>query len=186
MVYFLNFFTFSNITLPQDVLSEVRNLPSGDRAIDWLDQQILLLLTQKSCVFTCRNRGLPVYTLPSEILSCIFRLSSAEFEHHLYPHPGMYSFTHVCKWWRDVALSDPAIWAQYIRLNAPRMAMEFIFRSRDVPGERAIAWKRQRCGRNDTLRRVRWMHPWASPACYDAAEGAGQAVGGFCTSRART
>lgn len=67
------------------------------------------------------NCQVPINSLPPEVLSTIFkqvqdarRLSESSFWDPLPSlHPERwFSMTHVCRYWRDVALGDPLLWTQ--------------------------------------------------------------------------
>lgn len=99
-----------------------------------------------------RNTSLPVSSLPSELLSCIFG--------HLLPVIGprlyrptddcmakrhdktrnqiagatrdMISATHVCRRWRNVALANPTLWT-FLWLENPSWLQRMVERSKNAP-----------------------------------------------------
>ena len=82
-----------------------------------------------------KNERALISRLPVEILIQVFSYYSASDRH---PHvrfrtpPSWLAVTHVCKRWRQAALSSPFLWADIITTNY-RWAEEMLERSRDVP-----------------------------------------------------
>ncbi|KAJ7498048.1 hypothetical protein B0H11DRAFT_1998416 [Mycena galericulata] len=78
----------------------------------------------------------PVLTLPYEILSEIFTHFLPEYP-LCAPTTGLLSpiqLTHICRQWRDMALSTPTLWrAISISLNSNEMVEMWLARSRSCP-----------------------------------------------------
>ncbi|KDQ14471.1 hypothetical protein BOTBODRAFT_174668 [Botryobasidium botryosum FD-172 SS1] len=81
-----------------------------------------------------RNRRLPAYRLPNEILAIIFGFAVASSSNRLRPlsRKAPLNLSHVSKLWRDVALGTPRLWTNYDPVNA-RLAQIFIDRSQQAP-----------------------------------------------------
>ncbi|KAF8971186.1 hypothetical protein BDZ97DRAFT_1619311, partial [Flammula alnicola] len=86
-----------------------------------------------------RNALSPASSVPPEVLCNIFALVKAENAGDLHPD-GAFEFsalewvrvTHVCKWWRDVALNASWLWTD-IALASRRWADEMFARSKEAP-----------------------------------------------------
>ena len=92
---------------------------------------------------TTFNALAPVSRLPLETLYTIFSLAtgmySCDASSGAAPIGGMISVSHVCKHWRNVALSCPTLWSA-INFNTliPECIPEFLSRSQEAP--LAISW----------------------------------------------
>lgn len=73
----------------------------------------------------------PIHSLPSEILSTIFKWLERECFHSETPLLWI-RVNGVCSRWRTVALQTPMLWAGYIPFH-PTLAAKFLKRSRGVP-----------------------------------------------------
>ncbi|KAF8972560.1 hypothetical protein BDZ97DRAFT_1781625 [Flammula alnicola] len=86
-----------------------------------------------------RNALSPACSVPPEVLCNIFAFAKAAVAGELHPD-GMFQFcalewvrvTHVCKWWRDVALNASSLWTD-IALGRRRWAEEMFVRSKEAP-----------------------------------------------------
>jgi hypothetical protein len=79
-----------------------------------------------------RNKVVPVNRLPAELLCLIFSMVQERWSK---PDPLRLAFTHVCKQWRFVALSCPALW-NYVETESPSgclLANETIQRAKGLP-----------------------------------------------------
>ncbi|KAI0056577.1 hypothetical protein BV25DRAFT_1565659 [Artomyces pyxidatus] len=100
-----------------------------------LDREIAT--AQHAFIALCflRNSHTPVSRLPSEILTHIFSFFRVS---HLDPPdspcfpPSWIAVTHVCRRWRDVALSSPGLWTNIV-MNNKRWMKATLARSRNAP-----------------------------------------------------
>lgn len=92
---------------------------------------------------TTFNALAPISRLPLETLCTIFSLATGTYSCNessgAAPNGGMISVSHVCKHWRNVALSCPTLWSA-INFNTliPECIPEFLSRSQEVP--LSISW----------------------------------------------
>ncbi|KAI0054801.1 hypothetical protein BV25DRAFT_1843410 [Artomyces pyxidatus] len=87
-----------------------------------------------------RNSRVPIARIPVEVLTHIFSFVKC---HPRWPHidsarpPAWVAVTHVCHFWREVALSSPLLWSNIVTYNQPWM-QETLSRSKTVPISLAI------------------------------------------------
>ncbi|THH04775.1 hypothetical protein EW146_g10086 [Bondarzewia mesenterica] len=116
---------WSNVALPR--LVAVDNIYSPNTveiAHARIDEEVDALLEIMSTFKTRRNAFLPICRLPPEIISRIFLLINdppTRFTHRpsrrISPIPTTFSLgwiqvTHVCRYWRRVALENPSLWTR--------------------------------------------------------------------------
>ncbi|KAK7015865.1 hypothetical protein VNI00_019029 [Paramarasmius palmivorus] len=84
------------------------------------------------------NSKSPIFRLPIEVLAYIFQLcvpTADNVHHYYYPRRARYrwlAFTHVCRFWRTIAIENPMMWSQ-LDFNIPELAREMIQRSNPSP-----------------------------------------------------
>ncbi|KAI0045364.1 hypothetical protein FA95DRAFT_1476973, partial [Auriscalpium vulgare] len=105
-----------------------------------LEQDLQQLLAIKTIIDGRLNALTPIARLPSEILARIF-----SFAARAEPIPGGYStspaskrmgwikVTHVCHYWREVALAHPALWERVSFSIGPEWTEELLARSKGAP-----------------------------------------------------
>lgn len=73
----------------------------------------------------------PIVQLPNELLESIFDIYVTWVYSQDYKDPKCFiaACTHVCRWWRNVALGSPRLW-RYIDICRPRVNQMFFMRSR--------------------------------------------------------
>jgi hypothetical protein len=79
----------------------------------------------------------PISTLPDELVGSLFLLCGPEWS--TYEGRDILSFSHVCRWWRQLALSMPALWTK--PWLHPKLALEWISRAGDRPVD--IVWMQE-------------------------------------------
>ncbi|GJE94039.1 F-box protein [Phanerochaete sordida] len=93
--------------------------------------------------------AIPATSLPPELLGRIFeehiQLCKDDWDHEASPEPqppscysqiGPYTWiraTHVCRYWRDVALANPLLWSHIVLANRPDCIETLLERSQQVP-----------------------------------------------------
>ncbi|KAI0774633.1 hypothetical protein BD413DRAFT_301484 [Trametes elegans] len=117
-----------NILFPESMpAKELRELVQSQarvrrETIRALEDEILQL-------HTIQNQVAPMNRLPPELLTMIFR-------HVRLVAPksnrDMFSISHVCRYWRDVALCSPALWTRLV-LKSTRGIGAFVKRSKNLP-----------------------------------------------------
>lgn len=119
---------------PHSKLASIQHLDQDDR--DWLLQEANLVAMHLSVVQSKLNSFLPVYCLPKELVIHIFEiLASSASTSSRWIH-----VTHVCRHWRNIALSTPTLWRQILTSPGPEFATVCLERSgNDVPLE--IFWR---------------------------------------------
>lgn len=123
--------TRNSAALPSSALQSRTFLTVRD-----VDKQLRRLWYQCCYLRTQRNSLTPASRLPPEVLSTIFRLHlSAVFRASSrtgVPDPRWFVFSHVCAYWREVAILDKGLWSE-ISLFQPRWAKEMLRRSVQHP-----------------------------------------------------
>ncbi|KDQ12049.1 hypothetical protein BOTBODRAFT_67716 [Botryobasidium botryosum FD-172 SS1] len=81
-----------------------------------------------------RNRHLPVYRLPSEILVIVFRLAVESSSNGTRPlaTKAPFNISHVSSRWREIAITTPRLWTKYDATSA-RVADIVLDRSKRAP-----------------------------------------------------
>ena len=103
-------------------------ISSVDKEIEAARHHILTLLTR-------RNSLAPISLLPPELLARIFHFHAA-FERSSYHGEtlGRIRVTHVCRYWRQVALEDSTLWARFSRLPPSTTCLaEMLDRAKGAP-----------------------------------------------------
>jgi hypothetical protein len=67
----------------------------------------------------------PIHRLPDEVLACIFHLSLCTDQNSNHPHLSPRFFTHVCKRWVRIALSNKSLWCD-ISMTFPLTSAQFV------------------------------------------------------------
>ncbi len=70
--------------------------------------------------------------LPQEIMSKIFNILRNSCYGTLYPHLEWKAVTHVCRTWRNGALSEPTLWTDFTHVH-PKWVREIFTRSKAAP-----------------------------------------------------
>ena len=84
-----------------------------DAAISAIDKGVGAAMQFVRSLLTCRNTLMPISLLPAEILSRVFHfLALEELPLSEERNVGWIRVTHVCRHWRQVALSDSSLWAR--------------------------------------------------------------------------
>ncbi|EIN05408.1 hypothetical protein PUNSTDRAFT_137520 [Punctularia strigosozonata HHB-11173 SS5] len=125
--------SFSTTTPLQDV--HYRRAFSDER--DRIDCEVQDLLREVNALVSRirslrqrRNELEPVFRLPSDVVSRIFRLyKSAQYEDKF---PSGYAYSQVCQCWRQVALNTPALWSAVPRKTV-ELTRTFLLRSQKTP-----------------------------------------------------
>lgn len=73
---------------------------------------------------------MPIIKLPADIMICIFS-DLRDMHLHLNSHRWLF-VTHVCQYWRLLALDFPELWTQIYSLN-PDCVQAFLLRSKEMP-----------------------------------------------------
>ena len=93
-------------TLTHDYNTRLATISAVDEEVDAARQLVRSLLTH-------RNALAPISLLPPEILSRIFHLLALkEPPYSVNQNFGWIKTTHVCRYWRQVALGDSSLWAR--------------------------------------------------------------------------
>jgi len=107
-----------------------------EKARSDLDEKLAILRRAEREILSCRNSLSRICSLPPEILSFIFL--------HIVNDPtgntlcgcchttNWLNFSHVCRHWRDVSLSCPALWTKLTTRSLP-FTEEMIKRSKRAP-----------------------------------------------------
>ncbi|KAF8486832.1 hypothetical protein DFH94DRAFT_3537 [Russula ochroleuca] len=94
-----------------------------DGQLKEVDEQLLRSL------LTCRNTLAPISLLPPEALARVFRFLALEEQ-----NPGWIRATHVCRFWREVALGDSSLWATISGIPTnTEWIPEMLARARNAP-----------------------------------------------------
>src|SRR5712672_32144 len=80
-------------------------------ALATVDQDLDTAKRLMLSMFTRRNQLAPISILPAEILARIFHFVA--FSEEPYLLGCVLRVTHVCRWWRQIALDDSALWAHF-------------------------------------------------------------------------
>ncbi|KAF5357662.1 hypothetical protein D9758_007466 [Tetrapyrgos nigripes] len=105
-----------------------------DPQIDTIDQQVEKHLEEIRQLYQFRNKLVPINSLPSELLSRIFRfcISCINDKAQLGRSWSFITVSYVCSHWRDVALADPALWST-LDFFKPAWVPEMLRRSKAAP-----------------------------------------------------
>lgn len=87
-----------------------------DGEIDRMENVLVHLLSQRQKVraFEDQHRGLPLRCMPAEIISEIFTHCFSEDPISPLSTFSPITFTKVCRWWQNVALATPLLWANLV------------------------------------------------------------------------
>lgn len=119
---------------PHSKLVSIQHLDQDDR--DWLLQEENLVAIHLSSVQSKLNSFLPVYGLPEELVVHIFKIVAASAS----TSSRWIHVTHVCRHWRNIALSTPTLWTKILTSPGPDFATACLERSgTDMPLE--IFWR---------------------------------------------
>ncbi|KDR71074.1 hypothetical protein GALMADRAFT_229724 [Galerina marginata CBS 339.88] len=113
--------------LKLETLAKGKRLTSQDQLAE-LEHN---LLTGLSLVSALRNAARPINTLPSSVLSHVFRLLQEEDED--LPPNRWILITHVCRHWRSVANETPSLWNRIHVHSNPRQVQYFLDQSLSLP-----------------------------------------------------
>ncbi|OJT15009.1 hypothetical protein TRAPUB_8452 [Trametes pubescens] len=119
------FSDISNIVLRDEEEEETIQGEEGESQSGYLDPAWKLRIDTTPRVVTSSN------TLPPELLALIF-WSTGTVGADPALNSRLIRLTHVCQYWRDVALQTPALWA-YIALKHPSAVNAFLERSQALP-----------------------------------------------------
>ncbi|KAI0046919.1 hypothetical protein FA95DRAFT_1559590 [Auriscalpium vulgare] len=105
-----------------------------------LDTELVSMQRAMRAILTRRNSLLPISRLPSEILGRVFswlalidRPTRFEVGGAFISRLGWISATHVCRWWRDVALDHATLWGDISFTLGQKWVRTMFARSRLVP-----------------------------------------------------
>src|ERR1700691_418192 len=99
-----------------------------------IDSQLRKIHLFRCFLRTRRNSMSSVSKLPVEILSKIFsiRVSDALDSAGALEERHPFQFTHVCRYWRTVAINDPSLWTHIYTCQGP-WVVEMLKRSKSLP-----------------------------------------------------
>jgi hypothetical protein len=116
--------------------SSLVDVDNGLAEIDWMMGRLRI---QRRRLRTQHNAALPISRLPVEILVNIFlevafgaALSSIEFTTQAQPDVRLLRLTHVCSYWRDLAIETPSLWTTP-PFEYPQLAELYLPRSSNQP-----------------------------------------------------
>jgi hypothetical protein len=98
----------------------------------------------------------PISRLPNELVEAIFDLHVTWMYKERYCSAVLFlAYTHVCRWWREIALSSPRLW-RYIDVCRPTLALTLLPRARSSVPLSVVS------SSSEMLRYYLRLHPYAT------------------------
>ncbi|KAI0252279.1 hypothetical protein BJV78DRAFT_1153837 [Lactifluus subvellereus] len=121
-------------TEPTEFRSSIRTPTARSAAISSMDEKIEAARHHILSLLTRRNALAPISLLPPELLARIFHFHAFEELQSNRETLSRIRVTHVCRYWRQVALEDCSLWARFSALPPSTTCLaEMLARAKGAP-----------------------------------------------------